>query len=275
MPAPQYRLVVITDHRAEDYEQLPEGVQFIAWSIETAPTTGKLHCQAYAYGHKMTIKKWANLFANFHIEPMRGSLQQNEVYCSKSAVLKKLGQEPMGSGHRRDLAAMQQLCDSIRPGQTVMDLATDADNFTVCVQYKRGLEAYIANKRRREVENDRSAPDVIFITGPPGSGKTRYVREKEVDIYDIPNGFWRDGYDLQEAVLYDNCEPRGITDRTQLLKELDRYAIQVPVKGGFTTWKPKRIYITSTSSSEDFAKIFAHPDEWHRRITSVITLSNI
>lgn len=269
MPAEQFRGICFTDFRAIDYSELPEGVQFIAWSIETAPSTGKLHCQGYAYGKKMTTKKWSKAFGNSHIEKMQGNLSQNEAYCSKQANLKKLGQEPMGSGHRRDLAAIQEMCDKIKPGETIMDLAIDGDNFNVCIQYKRGLEAYVANKRRRTVQHDHSAPEVIFITGKPGTGKTRYVRELETDIYDVPSGVWRDNYDLHEAVLFDNLEPGSITDRSHFLKELDRYPIQVPIKGGFTTWKPKRIYITSVYSATAFASHFADPNEWNRRITSV------
>lgn len=272
MPTPQYRLVVITDHRAQDYTELPKGVQFVAWSIETAPTTGKLHCQAYAYGEKMSLKKWAYLFGKSHIEPMRGTLRDSEIYCSKEATLHKLGQEPMGSGHRRDLAAIQLVMDQLPPGKNVMDAATDGDNFNVCIQYKRGLEAYVANKRRRDVQSSREAPQVIFITGPAGCGKTRYVWEQEPAIYVIPSLQWKDGYDLDEAVLYDNLEPQDIHDRSQFLKEIDRYPLQAPVKGGFTTWKPKRIYITSTYTSERFAQHFADPNEWHRRVTQVITL---
>jgi len=170
---------------------------------------------------------------------------------------------------------MKQLCDNIEPGKNIMDLATDVDSFTVCIQYKRGLEAYVANKRQRAIQGNHDAPDVIFITGPSGSGKTRYVRELEPIVYDIPRGPWRDGYDLQEAVLYDNLEPNSIGDRAQFLKEIDRYPIQVPVKGGFTAWKPKRIYITSTYPSEAFERAFNQATEWTRRVTSIMILPSI
>lgn len=223
----------------------------------------------------MSLKAWANKFGNSHFEYCIGNLQQNETYCSKQSTLKKLGTEPMGSGHRRDLEQMKTLCDTIEPGKNIMDLATDVDSFTVCIQYKRGLEAYVANKRQRAIQGNHDAPNVIFITGPSGSGKTRYVRELEPNVYDIPRGPWRDGYDLQEAVLYDNLEPNSIGDRAQFLKEIDRYPIQVPVKGGFTAWKPKRIYITSTYPTEAFQRAFNEPTEWTRRVTSIMTLPTI
>jgi len=272
MPAPQFRAAVITDHRAQAYTELPDGVQYIAWSLEHAPTTGKAHNQAYAYGNKMTVSKWSKLFGNAHVEGMKGTFAQNDAYCSKESALSTLGEKPMGTGHRRDLQQIQSVMDKLPPGVNVMDAAMDADNFNVCIQYKKGLEAYVANKRRRYVQSNRDAPDVIFITGPAGSGKTRYVWDKEPNVYVVPSLQWKDGYDLDEAVLYDNLEPQAITDRSHFLKEIDRYPLQVPVKGGFTTWKPKRVYITSTYSSESFAAKFAEANEWYRRVTHTIVL---
>lgn len=271
MPAQSYRAVCITDHRAEPYGALPEGVTFLAWGCETAPTTGKKHNQVYAYGEKMTVSKWSKLFGKSHVEPMKGTFQQNEAYCSKESELQKLGEEPMGTGKRRDLQDIQTVMDTLPAGACVMDAAIDADSFKVCVQYKRGLEDYLSNKRRRVVRGDQSAPDVYFISGPPGSGKTRYVRFLEPDVYDVVSMQWKDGYNLHEAVLYDNLEPKDITERAKFLKEIDRYDIQVPIKGGFTTWKPKRIYITSTYGSYEFSTVFHDPQEWNRRITNGIT----
>jgi len=267
MPALQYRAVCITDHRAEPYGALPEGVTFLAWGCETAPTTGKKHNQVYAYGAKMTIKKWAKLFGNSHTEPMKGSFKQNEAYCSKESELTKLGEEPMGTGQRRDLQSIQAVMNDLPRGHSVMDAAIDADSFKVCVQYKRGLEDYVSNKRKRDVRGDTTAPEVYVISGAPGTGKTRYVRKLEPDVYDVVSMQWKDGYNLHESVLYDNLEPQDITERSKFLKEIDRYDIQVPIKGGFTTWKPKRIYITSTYTSDQFATHFANPAEWNRRIT--------
>jgi len=273
MPCKQARLVCFTDYRITDYTELPDGVSFIAWALETCPTTGRPHFQAYAYGQKMSRKAWANKFGKSHTKFCDGSLQQNEIYCSKQGKLKKLGVEPMGSGHRRDLEQIKELCDTLPAGQNVMDLATDVDSFAVCIQYKRGLEAYVANKRRRAIQGNHDAPDVIFITGPSRSGKSRYVRELEPDLFQAPHESWRDGYDLQEAVLYDNLEPDSIhvRNRVQFLQEIDRYPIQVPFKGGFLCWKPKRIYITSTYTMDDFAGRFHDPLEWTGRVTSVLT----
>jgi hypothetical protein len=118
------------------------------------------------------------------------------------------------------------------------------------------------------------APEVIYIYGPPGSGKTRYVRDLEPNIYDCPEDDqykWKDGYSGEDAVLYDNIRTDNIKP-TRLLKEIDRYFIQVPIKGGYIGWRPKRIYITSIHPLIVFANEsgFSDPREFTRRVTQTV-----
>ncbi len=49
------------------------------------------------------------------------------------------------------------------------------------------------------------APEVIYIHGEPGSGKSRYVREHDPNVFDISNNDsykWKDGYSGQDVVVY-------------------------------------------------------------------------
>lgn len=62
---------------------------------------------------------------------------------------------------------------------------------------------------------------------------------------------WFDGYVGQPIVIIDDY--RGEYPLQLLLKLLDRYQMSVPVKGGFTEWLPKKVYITSN----------IHPNEWY------------
>ena len=86
---------------------------------------------------------------------------------------------------------------------------------------------------------------------------------------------WKDGYAGQEAVLYDNMSPTNIKP-TRLLKEIDRYFIQVPIKGGFIGWRPRRIYITTTYHPDHMAAEggFSLPAEFTRRLTHVKDLGS-
>lgn len=55
---------------------------------------------------------------------------------------------------------------------------------------------------------------------------------------------WFDGYDGQKAVLFDEMGP-GVMHWNMLKRLLDRYPMQVPVKGGSVHWNPEVIILTS------------------------------
>ena len=58
-------------------------------------------------------------------------------------------------------------------------------------------------------------------------------------------GKWFDGCQHSDIVLFDDVEIDQIPPISQFLRLTDRYAIEVPVKGGFIWWKPKIIVFTS------------------------------
>lgn len=63
---------------------------------------------------------------------------------------------------------------------------------------------------------------------------------------------WFDGYNGQEIVLFDDY--RGEYPIQLFLKLTDRYAMSVKVKGGFTNWCPRKIYITSNTCPSTWYK---------------------
>lgn len=113
---------------------------------------------------------------------------------------------------------------------------------------------------------------VIVYWGPTGAGKTRAVYDNlpsPESIYVHPGGPWFDGYDSQPIVLFDDFGGSEFK-LTYLLKLLDRYPMRVPVKGGFVSWCPQEIYITSNHAPVSW---FPNAKEEHvralmRRITN-------
>jgi hypothetical protein len=92
---------------------------------------------------------------------------------------------------------------------------------------------------------------VYVRIGPPGTGKTKWFD----DTYGPGNwvtspdnnGHWFDGCD-HDVILFDDVEA-GVIPSPSFFKRLtDRYPIQVPVKGGFITWKPRVIVFMSNSA---------------------------
>lgn len=110
------------------------------------------------------------------------------------------------------------------------------------IKFNRGMEKlkHIYNKKEK-----KEKPRVIYIWGPPGSGKTRKVYEENENAW-FSNGDlkWFDDYEGQEVVCFDDL--RGSNCRfSYLLRLLDRYPMNVEIKGGHANWNPKTIYITS------------------------------
>lgn len=266
-----FRSAVLTIQGDVDYDALPDKLTYFAYGKEIAPTTGQPHLQAFGYASKpMRLTQWKKIFPGAHIEQMRGSFVQNEKYCSKQSELIEFGQKPMHDGKRRSDLLVKDEIDK-DPSKS-MEQIYDETELLPALTYKTAFNGYREYKRFKTIKDDNSAPVVTYVYGAARSGKTRWVRETEPDLYDVPPSStggqfkWFNGYQGQEAVLFDNLN-MSTEGKLLFLRAIDRYPIQVEIKGGFTWWKPKRIYITSIFSAELMATKFDDPQELLGRIT--------
>lgn len=107
--------------------------------------------------------------------------------------------------------------------------------------------------------------------GRTGSGKTSAVFQNATRLWIYPGNGWFDGYDGHPQVLFDDFSGSEFK-LPYLLKLLDRYPMQVPVKGDFVSWAPEEIYITSNLDPRCWFPN-AHPEHveaMFRRFTNVI-----
>jgi len=83
------------------------------------------------------------------------------------------------------------------------------------------------------------------LWGKTGTGKSRFCYDQVQDrsVWRPGDYKWFDGYAGQEIIIIDDY--RGEYALPVFLNLCDRYPMQVPVKGGFANWCPKKIYITS------------------------------
>lgn len=105
----------------------------------------------------------------------------------------------------------------------------------------------VAEKYLTYCEDPRDwKPEVIWLTGPSGSGKSRRAREIcGEDVYTKNTGHkWWDGYDGHEDVILDDFRDSW-WPITYMLALIDRYEFQVEYKGGMRQMRAKRIIITS------------------------------
>jgi len=183
-----------------------------------------------------------------HLEGMRGNIKQNERYCSKFAELSFFGDPFVEPGARRDVQAIYNM---VKEGKS--DLEIMEKDFNGYARFVRAIQ-----RLRTLLPPKRSGyPLVLLLVGTAGCGKTKNCYDQYPDLWEPPiqtgktDQTWFDGYIGQREVLLDEFE--GHLPLNSLLKILDRYLRQVPVKHGFTWFNPEIIMLTANS----------HPSTWY------------
>ena len=107
--------------------------------------------------------------------------------------------------------------------------------------------------------------------GRTGLGKTRKAfHQSKHNVWFYGSDGWFDGYCGQENVIFDDFGGHEFK-LTYLLKLLDRYPMDVRIKGGFTCWCPRTIYITSNKNPSDwYSCLQVHKEALFRRFSEVI-----
>lgn len=217
--------------------------------------TGTPHYQGYLETSSRiglrSLKSSMILLTRAHLEPARGTSKQALEYCKKEGDWAERG-NPMrqkGSERRTDLEDIRSILENEKSLEKVAD-----EHFSLFVQYRRGFEAYLSMKSPPRNWETR----VIVLWGDTGTGKTRFCHAQSEgrSLWIAGDYQWFDGYTGQECVLLDDY--RGEYPIQQFLKLTDRYPMQVPVKGGFTNWCPKKMYITSNTD----------PSTWYKDVGS-------
>lgn len=198
-----------------------------------------------------------------HWEVAKGTPQEASDYCKKEQDFEEFGSKPKAKGSRSDLASM---FDAIKSGKRKREILDE--HFGA---FSRAHRA--ANDAMLIYAKPRNWVMVVKVFwGDTGLGKTRKaVDECGEDIpYFHPGGGWFDGYDGQSNVIFDDFGGSEFK-LTYLLKLLDRYAMRVPVKGGYVNWAPKTIYITANRAPKDWysGATIEHQAALKRRITEI------
>lgn len=220
--------------------------------------SGTVHFQGYlefnARRRLTAIRKLPHS-DRMHLEKRRGTREEARAYAMKQDT-RDLGPYEFGQwvaaaqGKRSDLS---EFCDALKSGKSIAEVAEEMT--PTYVRYHRGLTSFLSLRPVSRPE----PPVVSLYYGPPGCGKTKsfYDVETAEDSWVSPPGCamsWFDGYIGQSAILLDDFDGKASkVPLSTLLQVLDRYPIRVPVKGGFTWFVPKRVYVTTN----------IHPSEWY------------
>jgi len=244
-------------------------VRYFCGQLEVGEQSSVRHLQAYVeFNGPVGLAAVRKLFPRCHAEVRRGSPEEAKRYCSKEETrvagsFFECGECPQGGGKqgaREDLVAVRV---AIEGGASVSKLYSEFP--VTCAKYPKYVDkCLMLFSARRSWKTE-----VRVFRGPTGCGKTQLAHELYPDIWVKPDGQWFDGYDRHPHVLIDDFDGGrscGISYRF-LLRLLDRYRLQVPIKGGFKEWVPKVIIITTNVEPrgwypwEDFAPLERRIDE--------------
>lgn len=206
---------------------------------------GTPHFQGYCELIRRTrFSKVKAKFPTAHIEPRKGTQAEAIAYCTKTDTRVdgpfEFGERAVCEpGKRNDIAEFR---DAIRSGKRLRELDDDYCEILARHNRYRATVLSYANK-----PSGFTPVTVELYWGAPGTGKTRKAFDENPDIYIVPisDTLWFDGYDGESTVLIDDFS--GWLKLDHLLRLLDGYPKQVPVKGGFVWLVATKIILTSNS----------------------------
>lgn len=184
-----------------------------------------------------------------------------EKYCKKDG---KICIEIDNS--KKSSSEFTEFVEGVKRGRSDLELLEDHPQYLARYPSFANRVRLLTSQAKRA---KGAAPEVTWVWGPTGSGKTRWVfeREDELDFVTMQKPFVL-GYTGKPAVVFDDFRA-DMVDFAFLLRLLDRYPVVVPLKGGEGMWAPLRIYITTP---RDIGDSFFHGedlDQLRRRVTAV------
>lgn len=223
--------------------------KWLVGQAECAPDTGRIHLQgAGQLGTRKRLSGMKKLDDRVHWEHMNGSLAQARTYCTKDDTRVdgpwEFGLPPTGGTG----TTLQDVCKLVIDGKTEAEIAQEAPD--MYVRHYKGIRA-LHQAIKLGVQKRDWAPELWVLVGPTRTGKTSFVAHNWPDAYwkSKTMGPWWDGYDGQETVVLDDCLGDYMT-LTDFKRLIDRYPMDVQVKGGSVPMLAKRIVITSNVMPE-------------------------
>lgn len=224
---------------------LPPSVAYIRGQLERGHKTGYLHWQLLVvFERKCRLAAVRRIFGNVNAELTKSKAANEYVWKDDTSV----------EGTRFELGALKLNRNSDTCWTSVFNNAQngrlDAIPPDIRVRHYGNL---------RRIGMDYLSPagmvrQCIVFWGSSGTGKSRRAwHEAGMGAYvkDPLTKFW-DGYQGQENVVID--EFRGGISIGHLLRWLDRYPVNVEVKGAAVALKAKCIWITSNLPPQDWYK---------------------
>lgn len=240
---------------------------------ETA-ATGMKHLQGcFMWSGKASLAEIRAKCGKGHITRCKKALTVNIIYCKKDGDFQEWGDPPAKKpdGRKEHLLKLKELIDE---GTSMVDLR--ADHLALYSQYYRGVTDYhrdVACAKHKSALRDVT---VEYVWGPTGTGKSHYAYHHAIgDTYRLVKSqqmAWFDGYNGEGTLVLDDYT--SWWNISYLLNLLDKYPLQLPIKGGHVWAEFTCVIITSNLElHEQHTKAGErHRDALKRRVDKVTWL---
>lgn len=264
-------------------------VEYACYCLEEGEN-GTPHIQfVLVFPHPKGFGGVSRLFQHCWLAPRKADCLQKAVdyikhtgkHAEKPGLLEgpwEVGKQPPERGGRG--SALHDLVARVMDSHDIGAVLESVDSATAFVRNHRGIQALLGMLQERE-PRDPDGPEVIWISGATGTGKTRtvYAENPEEDIAQVTvsgnaQSPFFNGYTGQRVLLLDELRP-GAVSLPILLQVLDRYKFMVNTKNGYQRLRAKKVYITGPLTPENFMSTgypFEDPQQLVRRLTRVIRL---
>lgn len=237
---------------------------------EFAPNTGHEHIHIYCHFNQPYTLSKKILSFGAHVEICRGSPKQNIAYIEKDGnVIEEYGSRP--SQGCRTVAELREMSpDEVSPQYARIKKEVDREEIDKNTFF--GMLDEIRN-------GSLKGPEIIYITGASGNGKTYKAYEIATEKYEnekigkltLNNNFIDIVNETAECFIIEEFRDSQIK-ASDFLQLTDKYGYRCNVKGGFITLRPKMIIICSIKHPSEIYHDEIN-EQFLRRITKTIYLN--
>lgn len=263
MPVRQclHYLITAFDDHAHKLQQLllaqslPIEVRYLCGQLEQAPSTNRVHLQAYIQLRQQKSIRAVQAILDcpgLHLEEQRGSNEQARDYCRKDdtriAGPWECGEFCRGAGHRTDLTAVARA--SLDPARSFRSIV---DEFPEAVLRYGGNIARIRRLADAPARHDQT---VVLYWGDAGAGKSRAAHADleracaRVYSWSSAAEKWFDGYDQHDGLVLDDIT--GKESLEWFLAITGDGPCRVQAKGDSAPLTTKHIIITSNTCDDEW-----------------------
>lgn len=219
----------------------------IAWlrgQKEIGTGTNRPHWQLFvSYKRPVRLAAIRKCFGTrVHAEPSRSDAAEAYVFKDNTAIdgtRFELGTKPFKRNSKTDWEAVR---NSAKSGKL------DECPANVYVQHYRTLKLIAMDNMT--VPQDMPGVTGLWIYGPPGVGKSHYVRQHYGNsLYLKAQNKWWDGYQGQTNVLLDDLDSNCLSHYLKIWA--DKYAFMAECKGSSIQIRPAKFIVTSNYKPEE------------------------